>query len=265
MAAADYDACEARVLAHEGGYTNDPRDPGGPTNWGITIEDAHLYWKKDATAADVRAMPVSVAKDIYRSKYWDALRCDALPAGVDDSVFDYGVNSGIGRAGKVLRRVIGEPDSDWHVTENVLAALRKREPKAVITTINDERLKFLQGLSTWGHFGDGWGKRVAEVRAYSLALDAGVPAHGPPPVVASPNVGKGQVPKPNTKPVIAATTTAVAASGGLLHWFGAHPALTVGLLAAGAALVIFIISRIHVSHQAQQEAPTPGIVPVPAA
>ena len=56
---------------------------------------------------DVRAMKLSDAKAIYRAKYWDALRCDELPAGVDDSMFDYGVNSGIARAGKVLRRVLG--------------------------------------------------------------------------------------------------------------------------------------------------------------
>jgi lysozyme family protein len=265
MAASDYDACLSRVLAHEGGYTNDPRDPGGPTNWGITLADAHLHWKPTATAADVKAMPVSVAKDIYRAKYWNALRCDDLPAGVDDTVFDYGVNSGIGRAGKVLRRVLGLPDDDWHVTSVVMIPLSRRDPAAVIKAINDERLKFLQHLSTWDHFGTGWAKRVAEVRAYSLALSAGVPPHGAPPVVVAANVGKGQVPKPNTAPVVKGGTAAVVASGGLFHWFGAHPALTVALLAAGVALVLFIVSRIHASHQAQQEAPTPGIVPVPAA
>jgi lysozyme family protein len=265
MTAADYNACEARVLAHEGGYTNDARDPGGPTNWGITLEDARLYWKRNATAADVRAMPVSVAKDIYRSKYWNALRCDDLPAGVDDTVFDYGVNSGVGRAGKVLRRVMGLPDDDWHVTSVVMIPLSRRDPAAVIKAINDERLKFLQHLSTWRTFGGGWAKRVAEVRAYSLALSAGVPPHGAPPVVVAVPTGKGQVPKPNTAPVTKAGTAAVVASGGLFHWLGAHPALTIGLLAAGAALILFIVSRIRASHQAQQEAPTPGTVPVPPA
>ena len=100
MTASSYDEALRRVLVHEGGYSNHPSDPGGPTNWGITIHDARAYWKKEATTADVRSMPVHVAKDIYRSKYWDAMCCDNLPAGVDYALFDYGVNSGIARAAR---------------------------------------------------------------------------------------------------------------------------------------------------------------------
>src|SRR5579863_3816769 len=97
---ADYGECERRILLSEGGYTNDPRDPGGPTNWGITLADARLHWKPDATAEDVRAMPREVAERIWKEKYWDALNCAALPHGVDYTVFDYGGNSGIGRSGR---------------------------------------------------------------------------------------------------------------------------------------------------------------------
>src|SRR5262249_40397521 len=131
------------------------------------------YAKAGATAADVRAMRVEEAVAIYRAKYWDALRCDELPAGVDDSVFDYGVNSGIARSGKVLRRVLGLSDSDWHVTGEVLAALRRRDARDVIVAINDERLRFLRALKTWPVFGAGWARRVAEVKAFSLALASG--------------------------------------------------------------------------------------------
>lgn len=265
MAASDYDACLARVLTHEGGYTNDPRDPGGPTNWGITIKDAQMYWRKGATAADVKAMPVSVAKDIYRAKYWDALRCNDLPAGVDDSVFDYGVNSGIGRSGKVLRRVLGLPDDDWHVTSMVIMALNKRNPKAVITAINDERLKFLQHLSTWDHFGGGWGRRVTEVRFFSLQLASGVPSTPVTPLPQIQTAGKGQVPKPKVAPIVAGGTGATVASGGFFHWLGAHPGLLVALGILVAAALLYIVNRIDKSHKAKQEAPTPGIVPVPAA
>ena len=89
MTAANYDEALRRLLAHEGGYTNHPSDPGGPTNFGITIHDYRKYVKPNATAADVRAMTVDEAKAIYRAKYWNAQRCDGLPAGVDYSVFDY--------------------------------------------------------------------------------------------------------------------------------------------------------------------------------
>src|SRR6185369_9289037 len=98
MTASSYDEALRRVLVHEGGYSNHPSDPGGPTNWGITIHDARQYWKADATADDVKAMPLSVAIEIYRRRYWNAMNCDADPAGVDLATFDYGVNSGVGRA-----------------------------------------------------------------------------------------------------------------------------------------------------------------------
>ncbi len=98
MAKQSYDESLRRLLLHEGGYTNHPADPGGPTNFGITIYDYRKYVNPNATAADVKVMSIDEAKRIYRAKYWDAQRCDELPAGVDYAVFDYGVNSGIGRA-----------------------------------------------------------------------------------------------------------------------------------------------------------------------
>ena len=94
-------AMEQGVFLHEGGYTNDPRDPGGPTNWGITIYDARRYWKSNATAADVKAMPKSVAEAIYWPHYAVPLCYDDLPAGPDYAALDYGINSGVSRAAKV--------------------------------------------------------------------------------------------------------------------------------------------------------------------
>lgn len=168
-----YEDALARLLAHEGGYTNHPADPGGPTNFGITLADYRKYVKPGATATDVRAMRVDEAKSIYRAKYWDAQRCDELPAGVDYAVFDYGVNSGIGRSGKVLRRLLKLPDTTSVVDTAVIAAARAAGAKALVTAICDERLRFLQSLKTWGVFGKGWGRRVAEVKAAALAMTAG--------------------------------------------------------------------------------------------
>jgi lysozyme family protein len=104
------------------------------------------------------------------------MRCDELPAGVDYAAFDYGVNSGIGRSGRVLRRVLGLSDETGAVTDAVIAAARRRSASAVIDAICDERLAFLQGLRTWSTFGNGWGRRVREVRAAALAMSAGKPA-----------------------------------------------------------------------------------------
>jgi lysozyme family protein len=180
-----YDEALKRVLAHEGGYTNDPRDPGGPTNFGITIYDYRKYVKPRATAADVRAMKLDDAKAIYKAKYWDACRCDDLPAGVDDTVFDYGVNSGIGRSAMVLQQVLGV-HVDHMIGPATVAAAQAADPIHLITAINDERLAFLKRLRTWSAFGVGWGRRVAEVRAYALQLAAAYARSHPAP--ASPLV-----------------------------------------------------------------------------
>lgn len=172
MTASNYGEALRRLLLHEGGYTNHPSDPGGPTNFGITIVDYRKYVKRAATAADVKAMTLDEARRIYRAKYWDAQRCDDLPAGVDYTVFDYGVNSGIGRSGKVLRRCLDLPDDSSAVNDAVIATAAKADAKALAAAICDERLRFLQRLKTWDVFGKGWARRVAEVKAHSLALAA---------------------------------------------------------------------------------------------
>lgn len=191
MAQSTYADALARLLAHEGGYTNDAADPGGPTNFGITITDYRNYVKPNATAADVRTMKLDEAKAIYRSKYWDAQRCDELPAGVDYAVFDYGVNSGIGRSGKVLRRCLKLADTTGAVNDAVIAAAAAADAKVLIVTICDERLRFLQSLKTWGTFGKGWGARVAEVKTCALQLASGAAAASSRPNAAA---GKGVVP-----------------------------------------------------------------------
>src|SRR4051794_4659272 len=170
MAASTYDDALRRLLVHEGGYSNHPSDAGGPTNFGITLADYRAYVKPNATADDVRNMTADDAKRIYRKRYWDAQRCDELPAGVDYSMFDYGVNSGIGRSGKVLRRGVGLPDKTSTVTHPLLAHAGVRDPKVLLAAVCDERLAFLKSLKTWPVFGRGWATRVAEVKAVSLAF-----------------------------------------------------------------------------------------------
>lgn len=162
MTAANREACIKATLKHEGGYVNHPSDPGGPTNWGITIGVAREYWKKDAKAADIKAMPQSVAIEIYRKRYWDEVGGDDLPAGLDYAVYDFGVNSGPSRAKAYL-------------------ALTKGSTEDRIKQICDARLIFLKKLKTWPVFGKGWGRRVSEVRALALKMAHGTAAPLPPP------------------------------------------------------------------------------------
>lgn len=186
MSASTYEVALQRLLAHEGGYTNHPSDPGGPTNFGITIYDYRKYIKPDAIAADVRVMKLSDAKSIYRAKYWDSQCCDDLEPGVDYAIFDYGVNSGIGRSGRVLRRILKMSDQSSEITREVVELANAMPAADLVNDICDERLAFLQRLKTWPVFGKGWGRRVAEVRAYGLSIAYDVPLVNAPPIVPAP-------------------------------------------------------------------------------
>jgi lysozyme family protein len=234
MVAATYGEALRRLLMHEGGYGNHPSDPGGPTNFGITIADYAAFKGRAVTAADVRAMPLADAKAIYRVKYWSALLCDALPAGLDYALFDYGVNSGTARAAKVLQRLLGLTD-DGRMTRAVVSAAQAHDPADLIARLCDERLAFLKRLATWPVFGAGWGRRVAEVRAAALAMAKGTKTR-PSGKAATP--GKGAVPL-NTG--AQQTTAGVIVAGGAAaaheaHQWGAGPAVMASLVMATLAL-----------------------------
>jgi lysozyme family protein len=130
------------------------------------------YVKADATAVDIRAMKIEDAKRIFREKYWNAQRCDDLPAGVDYVIFDYGVNSGVARSGKILRRLLNLSSDTTAITDTVVGAAYAADAEYLIKSICDERLRFLQLLKTWPVFGVGWRRRVAEVRSTALKLAA---------------------------------------------------------------------------------------------
>jgi lysozyme family protein len=187
----NYNYALQQVLKSEGGYTNDPKDPGGPTNFGITIADYRMYVNKNATVQDVKNMHLADAQSIYRSKYWNALQCDSLPSGVDYCVFDYGVNSGIGRARKVWNQV------------------KTDDPKTTINAICDERLRFLKSLSTWSHFGAGWGSRVATVRAGSLKLAGGMKVPSTPTATPTSSIKPTTIPGVTIDDVNNKVTTSV--------------------------------------------------------
>jgi lysozyme family protein len=165
-----YETAITQVFKDEGGYTNDPRDPGGPTNWGITLEDARHYWKSDATADDVKNMPKSVAEDIYVKHYATPVDYNALPAGVDYSVLDYAINSGISRSIKTLQGVVGT-SPDGVIGPLTIDAVHVHKSGEIIDAIYAERLAFLQKLSTWDHFGNGWTARCANGRRLAHSLD----------------------------------------------------------------------------------------------
>lgn len=262
MAAQNYDACLKRVLRYEGGYSNHPSDPGGPTKFGITIHDYRRYISPSGTADDVRNMKVDEAKTIYRARYWGAERCDQLEPGVDHAIFDYGVNSGIGRSGKVLRRLVGLPSNTSVVTPEVVRAANARDQADLVNAICNERLRFLKNLRTWPVFGKGWNSRVSDVRDFAGAL-----AKNQPPIVGVPpeTPGKGEHPKPPGGGTVGPAGGGIgAALAGISAWMDAHPALTVaiivGAIVISAALVVYLRGR----WETRQEEPMPGTPVLPA-
>ncbi|WP_354122439.1 glycosyl hydrolase 108 family protein [Bradyrhizobium sp. LA6.8] len=157
-----------RVFADEGGYTNDPVDPGGATNWGITIIDARKYWKADASPSDVKNMPKSAAADIYRKHYANPMRYDELPAGFDYSVLDAAINSGVGRAPVWAGKALGVTAKS--INDVIGPANAAPDKVAAIQKYWAVRLAFLKGLSTFWRFGKGWTRRVTTGEAAAVKM-----------------------------------------------------------------------------------------------
>jgi lysozyme family protein len=212
---ATYREALAAVLVHEGGYSNHPDDPGGATNWGITIADARTYWKANATATDVKRMPVEVAYDIYRKRYADVLRYDDLPAGVDYAVLDYGINSGVSRSAKVLQRILKVEPVDGKIGLVTLTAASKADAEKLIRSIYKERLAFLKRLKTWPTFGVGWARRCKGGLALALDLAKRYPAK-PKVTAPRPNLAPKDV-APIDPKVIEGSDTATD-GGGICEW-----------------------------------------------
>lgn len=267
MTAATYNEAITRVLKSEGGYVNNPRDPGGPTNYGVTLAVYRQNGHPNATAADVRAMSLDEAKRIYKLRYATPVHYDEDPAGLDYTLLDYAVNSGTGRANKVVRRVCGLPDNAaWPA---LFDALAKRDTKSVISAVNAERLKFLQSLSTWPTFGKGWGVRVRSVNDCSLHM-ADVPiSEVRPSAPATPTddapQGNGEAPKPDiTKPAGGGTVAGGTVSATTWwDWIVAHPFLSIVIGILALATIIVIAELAARAWQSRKQNAVMPIIPVP--
>lgn len=165
------------VLAHEGGYVNHPKDPGGETNKGVTKAVYDAYRKRKGLARrSVREITATELSDIYTTGYWDKVDADALPAGVDYMVFDFAVNSGPARAIKALQRQVGAGVDgimgDQTITM-VCAAVAEDEEK-FIREYCEARLAWMKTLKTWKTFGTGWQRRVMGAKLGVQVTDNGV-------------------------------------------------------------------------------------------
>lgn len=143
------------LLGHEGGYSNNPADPGGETNWGVTVAVA----RENGYVGPMKDMDASVAKTIYARKYW-LPEFDSLPYAVAFQVFDAAVNSGVGQAVRWLQRAVGAAD-DGKLGPVTMQHVLATDTLKLVLLFNAERLLFMTNLSTWPSFSRGWARRVA--------------------------------------------------------------------------------------------------------
>jgi len=160
----NWDSSFAAVLKHEGGYVNNPRDPGGRTNLGVTQRAWEAYLNRDVTEIEMRGLMPEAVKPFYKTMYWDKIKGDQLPAGVDYATYDLAVNSGTRRAAKYLQEIAGV-FADGVIGPKSLEAIAACDPAQTIDALCDMRLAFLKRLTTFDTFGKGWSRRVAEVKA----------------------------------------------------------------------------------------------------
>jgi lysozyme family protein len=160
-----------KVLHHEGGYVHHAADPGVMTNLGVTNRVWEEWVGHPVDEKTMRDLTPAQVAPMYKAKYWDKVRGDDLPTGVDYTVFDAAVNSGPGRAAKWLQACVGV-EQDGGIGPKTLAAVNARDPAELVEDYAKRRLSFLMDLSHWDTFGKGWSRRVAEVQSTAATMVA---------------------------------------------------------------------------------------------
>lgn len=163
MTAANFPAVMEEEFRHEGGYVNHPKDPGGETKYGIS--------KRSYPNEDIVNLTKDRARAIYRKDFWGPIKGDQLPDGLDFVAMDGSVNSGLGRGPKWLQQGLGVTP-DGVIGPATLKRAQQANPFDVIPKACAVRMGFLRGLRTWGSFGKGWSRRVAEVEAVAMKMAA---------------------------------------------------------------------------------------------
>lgn len=149
------------ALGSEGGYVNDLIDPGGETNWGIS--------KRTYPKVNIKTLTKQQAIDIYKKDYWNVIKGDELPSGIDLVVFDAAINSGNKQSVKWLQRSVGVAD-DGVIGPATLTAVKKADPQDVVNKTTQQRLQFMKSLDTWYRYGRGWTNRIVGLQVTAKGM-----------------------------------------------------------------------------------------------
>jgi len=157
------------MLKSEGGYVNNPADPGGMTNLGVTKATWENWVGRESDEAEMRGLTPEKVEPLYKKKYFDAVRGDELPAGLDYLMFDFAVNAGAGRAIKTLQTAVGvTPDGGFGPM--TMAAVQAVDPVELIEKFSQAKEDFYRSLTTFSTFGKGWLNRVADVKQHATSM-----------------------------------------------------------------------------------------------
>ena len=165
----NFERCLKFVLHHEGGWSDHPRDPGGATMKGVTLAVYKEYLGREVSKEELRLIPDAHLHDLYRTRYWNKVRCDELAPGVDLSVFDLAVNGGPGRAAKLLQRCVGAVE-DGAIGPKTMSAINAVPAKELIIRFADTRREFYKGLKAFETFGRGWLRRTDECEQEAIKM-----------------------------------------------------------------------------------------------
>ena len=171
---ANFDKCLEMLLHHEGGYVWHPEDPGGETNLGVTRAVYEQWVGRQVMDGEMKTLTPDDVAPIYKKNYWDKVRGDDLPAGLDWAAMDWAVNSGAGRPAKAIQRCVGATQ-DGAIGPKTLAAIANKEPDKIIEYVHDIRQKFYERLKTFKTFGRGWTRRNTETLKAALEMSQGEP------------------------------------------------------------------------------------------
>ena len=165
----NFNECLELLLSHEGGYVNHPKDPGGMTNLGVTKRVYDAWIGRESTEQEMRDLTPTDVGPIYKKNYWDKVKGDDLPSGVDWCAFDWAVNSGPGRPAKAIQRAVGAT-ADGAIGPNTLKMVADKKPREIIEYVYQVRQSFYEGLKTFETFGKGWTRRNKETLEQALHM-----------------------------------------------------------------------------------------------
>lgn len=151
------------VVGHEGGFVDDPKDPGGRTKYGIS--------QRSYPNLNIGALTLEDAKRIYLRDFWEKAHCHIMDPGLALIVFDAAVNNGVGQAARWLQSALGVT-VDGVIGPATRAALASANAEEVLTELHASRIYMMAGLSTWKNFGRGWSRRLARLPYQAARMES---------------------------------------------------------------------------------------------